>query len=134
MVIATHTLQNTFAVLPPCMDVEPLDVTPGLYERLDREFDHFAGHALLSLHAFDGDRPTWERHPAGDGIGVLLSRAASTMLQMPGGDETVVPSVPGASMIVPRGTRHTARIAAHAQMLFLTPGQGTGNRVDAGVP
>jgi quercetin dioxygenase-like cupin family protein len=35
---------------------------------------------------------------------------------------------PGAFIVVPRGTWHTARISTPTSMLFVTPGQGTENR------
>ena len=44
------------------------------------------------------------------------------------GDESVSLSEPGHFVIVPRGTWHTARVNTEAQMMFITPGEGTENR------
>ena len=41
---------------------------------------------------------------------------------------TYLRDAPGDYVIVPRGTRHTARIRKPARMLFITPGEGTETR------
>ena len=56
---------------------------------------------------------------------VVVDRAFSVT---PHGDETVRLSEPGAFVIVPRGTWHTAKVNVPTTMLFVTPGQGTENR------
>ena len=124
-----HDLAKTFAVLAPSLAATAVPVTQDLYERLDREFGGFRGHVLVALHGFEADWPTWERHPAGDEIVVLLAGRAEFILDRPGGEERVVLARPGQFVIVPRGTWHTARIAEHAEMLFITPGEGTQNEV-----
>jgi mannose-6-phosphate isomerase-like protein (cupin superfamily) len=35
---------------------------------------------------------------------------------------------PGAFVVVPKGTWHTARTSVRSKMLFVTPGQGTENK------
>jgi mannose-6-phosphate isomerase-like protein (cupin superfamily) len=124
-----HDLAKTFAVLAPGLALTPVDVTPDIYERLDRDFDAFRGHVLVAMHAFDADWPTWERHPAGDELVLLLAGAATFVLDTPRGAEEVVLAKPGGFVIVPRNTWHTARVAEHAEMLFITPGEGTENEV-----
>src|SRR4051812_19042709 len=124
-----HDLAKTFAVLAPGLALTPVDVTPDIYERLDRDFGAFRGHVLVAMHAFDADWPTWERHPAGDELVLLLAGAATFVLDTPGGTEEAVLAKPGRFVIVPRNTWHTARVAEHAEMLFITPGEGTENEV-----
>jgi hypothetical protein len=124
-----HDLAKTFAVLGPGLGLTPVDVTPDLYERLDRDFDAFRGHVLVAMHAFDADWPTWERHPAGDELVLLLAGAAEFLLDEAGGSRRVKLGKPGQFVVVPRNTWHTARIAEHAEMLFITPGEGTENEV-----
>jgi len=122
-----HDLAKTFAVLAPGLGITPVDLAPDLYERLDRDFDAFRGHVLVAMHAFDADWPTWERHPAGDELVLLLAGAATFVLDTPGGEQQVVLAKPGRFVIVPRNTWHTARVAEHAELLFITPGEGTEN-------
>lgn len=121
-------LKEMFAVLTPDLGVQPVAVGPGLYEDLDRNFDGFRGHVLVSTFEFDGDWPTWERHPAGDEIVVLLSGSARMLLKTGNGDRQVDLSEPGEYLIVPRNTWHTARISSATRMLFVTPGEGTENQ------
>lgn len=121
-------LDRTFAVLGPDLRVTPVPVTPGVYEELDARFDGFKSHVLVSLVAFDTDWPTWEIHPAGDEIVVLLSGRATLHLKIAEGERQAALSEPGSYVVVPRNTWHTAKIAEQTRMLFVTPGEGTENR------
>jgi len=120
-------LLETFAVLKPGLGVDTVDVTPSLYADLDADYAAFRGHLLISSHEFNGDWPTWERHPAGDEIVMLLSGAVTLVLKTESGEESVSLDAPGAFVVVPRNTWHTARVSAPARMLFITPGEGTEN-------
>jgi hypothetical protein len=82
-------LQSTFAVVKPDLSVATVDVSPTLYEDLDSRFDQFRSHVLVSTHEFTEDWPTWERHPKGDEIVILLSGAATMVLQRESGEELV---------------------------------------------
>lgn len=121
------TLQETFAVLEPDLSVETVDVSPTLYDEVDARFDQFRSCVLVSSHEFSADWPTWERHPAGDEIVILLSGAATMVLRTDSGQVVVELAVPGACLVVPRNCWHTARVAQSARMLFITPGEGTEN-------
>ena len=121
-------LSKTFAVLTPTLGMKPVEVTSDLYERLDRDFAQFQGHVLVSMYAFDGDWPTWERHPAGDELVMLLAGEAEFVFDRDGRHETTRLAKPGDFAIVPRGTWHTAKIRERAEILFVTPGEGTENR------
>jgi mannose-6-phosphate isomerase-like protein (cupin superfamily) len=123
-----YEIAKTFAVLRPDLTVAPVDVTPGIYEQLDRDFDNFKGHVLVSTHAFSEDWPTWERHPAGDELVCLLSGEATMVFERDGKETPVRLSEPGSYVLVPRGTWHTARTSVSTTMLFVTPGEGTENR------
>jgi hypothetical protein len=58
----------------------------------------------------------------------LLEGEVDLVLQQ-NGDETVVRlNEPGAYLIVPSDTWHTARVRRSAKMLFVTPGDGTENK------
>lgn len=121
-------LESTFAVLAPGGAVHPVEVTPTLYPDLDARFGGFKGCHLVALHRFEADWPTWEIHPEGDEVVCLLSGEAQMVLEREGGEEVVHLREPGAYVIIPRATWHTARIATAATLLFITPGEGTDNR------
>lgn len=119
-------LKESFAVLKPEHSVEPIDLSPTIYQLLDERFDNFRGHVLVSLHAFDAPWGSWERHPHGDEIVLLLAGAAEMTLRRDAGDEVVALSEPEDYIVVPRNTWHTAsRVRAGTRMLFITPGEGT---------
>ena len=119
-------LASTFAVLGPDLGATPVAVTPTVYEELDRRFGGFKGHVLVSIFGFDGDWPTWERHPAGDEIVCLLSGRATFLFE--GRSERAELSEPGSFVIVPKDAWHTAKTSVPTKMLFVTPGEGTENK------
>ena len=125
MKLESFDLAATFAVLGPQGTAMPVAVTPTLYEDLNRRFDGFKGHSLVSCYTFDTAWQTWEMHPAGDEMVFLLSGEASFVFDREGREETVHLREPGTYVIVPKGTWHTARAAKAAKMLFVTPGEGT---------
>ena len=121
-------LQSTFAIVKPDQGVDCLQVTETVYADLERAYDNFAGHQLVAIHQFDGDRPSWEVHPHGDEIVVLLSGSADLVLRRDEGNESVPLKAPGDYIVVPKGIWHTANVQQPARMLFITPGQETLNR------
>lgn len=123
-------LQDTFAVVKPDLSVGTVDVSPALYAELDSRFNLFKGCMLVSSHEFQEDWATWEIHPAGDEIVVLLSGTATLVLRKNGADVRVQLAGSGAYVVVPRNTWHTARVSGTTRMLFITPGEGTENRAD----
>ncbi len=127
------SLFEHFAILKPDLLVEQRAVTPEFYETLDRDYDQFRGHVLIAAHSFDSDWSTWEKHPAGDELVVLLSGAAELVLSEAGGERCIALSTPGEFACVPKDTWHTARVSTPTQMLFLTPGEGTENAANPGI-
>jgi mannose-6-phosphate isomerase-like protein (cupin superfamily) len=128
--MASSQLEDVFAVLGPDLQVTPVQVTPTVYQELDERFDGFHGYVLISAHTHHSDWPTWERHPAGDEVVVLMSGRARFHLKTDGGIAEVALTEPGRYVVVPRNTWHTAKIAEPTRMLFVTPGEGTENRED----
>ena len=123
-----NNIAETFAVLTPDLNVQTVAVTPELYEQLDVRFAGFKGHLLISQHEFSEDWPTWERHPAGDELVMLLTGRATLLMRLDAGDQSVELDEPGSYVVVPRNTWHTARVSGSVRMLFMTPGEGTENR------
>ena len=83
---------------------------------------------LMSAFAFSEPWATWERHPGGDELVMLLSGAVTLVLDVMGEEQSVLLTEPGAYVLVPRGTWHTAKTSVPTTMLFLTPGAGTEHR------
>jgi len=125
---------ETFPVLTSNMDIDPVPYTGGMefYEGLTTRFDSFANHALISCHDFNEAWPTWEMHPKGDELVILLSGSATMVVQVNGEHRSAELSKPGEYVVVPRGAWHTASAASNARMLFITPGEGTENREEPG--
>jgi mannose-6-phosphate isomerase-like protein (cupin superfamily) len=123
-----NNLLSTFVVMGPDFSATGVDVTATIWEDLDRTYDQFKQHLLVARFDFEADWPSWEMHPAGDEVVVLLSGRADLILDR--GGKHVVSSLadPGAFVIVPKGVWHTARTSTPTTMLFITPGQGTENR------
>jgi mannose-6-phosphate isomerase-like protein (cupin superfamily) len=122
-------LASTFVVIGPDQSAATVSVTPTVFEELDKRFDHFRGRLLVASFRFDADWPTWEIHPHGDEIVVLMSGAADMILDEKAGHRVVKLAKPGEFVIVPKNTWHTARVSAPTVMLFVTPGEGTQNQV-----
>jgi quercetin dioxygenase-like cupin family protein len=67
---------------------------------------------------------SWERHPAGDELVVLLSGRVD-LIQEIDGEHRVVELSPGMAVINPPGVWHTADVHEPGEALFITPGLGT---------
>lgn len=127
-----YDLDETRLVLGPTHEASSHAVTPTFYEDLGRDFRSFAGHVLISRHAFDEPWETWEIHPHGDEFVYLISGDVDFVLRVGGSDETLRVKESGSYVVVPKGTWHTARPHVPTTMLFVTPGQGTENRETPG--
>jgi mannose-6-phosphate isomerase-like protein (cupin superfamily) len=89
------------------------------------ELDH---GRLLSAFSFCGPWASWERHPAGEELVLLLHGACSLTIETEGGLRTTVLDTPGDYVLVPRGAWHTASAEIDTTLIFLTPGAGTEHR------
>lgn len=120
-----HSIEKQFVVISPdkVASVERADAT--LYERLDANYSDFVGHELVSCYEFDSDWPSWEVHPHGDEVVLLLSGDVTFVLQTDSGEHCVNLNKQGQYVLVPRGVWHTARTNTASKLLFVTPGQGT---------
>jgi mannose-6-phosphate isomerase-like protein (cupin superfamily) len=83
---------------------------------------------LMSAFTFSEPWPSWERHPAGEELVMLLRGEATIVLEEGGHERTVHLDQPGSYVLVPANVWHTARTRVHTTMLFLTPGTGTEHR------
>lgn len=91
-------------------------------------------------HAADGDEgrlvmvgtgesnwTSWERHPAGEELVVVLD-GRMTLIQEIDGAERRIDLRAGEAAINPRNVWHTSDIAEPCRTLFVTPGLGTEHR------
>lgn len=67
---------------------------------------------------------TWERHPAGEEVVVLLS-GRMDLIQRTDGAERRIPLRPGQAVVNRTGVWHTVDVHEPGDALFITPGQGT---------
>ena len=128
MATKSLNLASDFVVLGPDCAATPVVFSPTMFEELDEQFRGFKDHLLVSSFEFDSDWPTWEIHPAGDEIVLLLSGEVTLVLDTGDGQQKATLSTPGQYLIVPKGTWHTAQTSTPTRMLFITPGEGTQNR------
>jgi mannose-6-phosphate isomerase-like protein (cupin superfamily) len=82
---------------------------------------------LVCVVAQDATWDSWERHPAGDEVVVLLSGRVDVVQDLDGTDH-VVELHPGHAMVNPANIWHTARVHEPGLALFITPGAGTEHR------
>ncbi|QPF71686.1 cupin domain-containing protein [Roseateles sp. DAIF2] len=83
---------------------------------------------LMTAFSFSEPWSSWERHPAGEELVMLLSGAATLVLDEPGGERAIPLDSVGAYVLVPRGVWHTAKTEQPTTLLFITPGAGTEHR------
>lgn len=121
-------IRDEFVVFSPAKRAHCVALTADLYARLDRDYDGFQGHELVSAYDFSGDWNCWEMHPNGDEVVILISGSATFVLELNDEHQLAVLSRPGDRVVVPRGVWHTARVSEAATVLFVTPGEGTLHR------
>ena len=122
------SIDEDFIVIRPDLGatIEKSDAT--LYPRLDRRYGGFRDHVLVSCHAFDEDWKSWENHPHGDEIVILLSGEVTFVLQRESGTESIRLQDEGGYLVVPSNVWHTAKTDGGAKLLCVTPGEGTRHR------
>jgi uncharacterized cupin superfamily protein len=67
---------------------------------------------------------SWERHPAGEELVVLLTGRVDLIQRVDGGERRIALR-PGQAVVNPPGVWHTADVHEPGQALFVTPGRGT---------
>ena len=83
---------------------------------------------LMTGFAFAAPWTTWEMHPDGEEVVLLLSGAATFTLELAEGPRAIALAEAGQFIIVPRGVWHTADTDRATSMLFITAGAGTKHR------
>lgn len=120
---------ETYVHLGPNGTAVPLQVSSTFWQDLaSGAFSDLGPGRLVSTYDFKENWATWEKHPAGEELVVLLAGAMEFILSMDGREESVSMASPGQFLIVPRDTWHTANVPETALALFITAGEGTQNR------
>ena len=89
---------------------------------------HLEQGRLMTAFTFSESWAMWERHPAGAELVMLLSGAATIVLEEQGQEREFALDEAGAYVLVPPNVWHMARTSVPTKMLFLTPGEGTEHR------
>jgi quercetin dioxygenase-like cupin family protein len=82
---------------------------------------------LLMVETTPADWTTWERHPAGDEIVIVLEGKA-VFIQEIDGEARRMPVGPGSTVINPAGVWHTADVEQPMKAVYITPCPGTHHR------
>ena len=120
---------DTYVHLGPDGTAVPLQVTSTFWEELaSGAFSGLGPGRLVSTYEFRENWRSWEKHPAGEELVILLGGAMDMILSVNGREESIHLASPGQFLIVPRDTWHTADVPQEALALFVTPGEGTQHR------
>jgi mannose-6-phosphate isomerase-like protein (cupin superfamily) len=99
--------------------------TPEYLEAYGRRFADDGREGRLVMMGRSAESwTTWERHPAGEEVVVLLS-GRMDLIQRSDGAERRIHLIPGQAVVNPTGVWHTADVHEPGDALFITPGQGT---------
>jgi homogentisate 1,2-dioxygenase len=90
----------------------------------DPELAAADGGWLISSYELDRSWDKWEMHPNGDEIVSCQQGACEFILDTNDGPTTLV-MTPGQTVVVPKGTWHTVKVADKTELLHITYGSGT---------
>ena len=124
-------LSHTFVHLGLGVRAVPVPDFEWSPEFLDRYSQSFARDGdegrLVCIVNQDATWDSWERHPAGEELVVLLGGRVD-LIQEVDGEHPVVELHPGEAVVNPRNVWHTATVHEPGDALFVTPGRGTEHR------
>jgi mannose-6-phosphate isomerase-like protein (cupin superfamily) len=122
-------IATTHLRLKPDGGAERLAVTEDFWpDLIAGKFGDFHHEFLVSASRFETDWNSWEVHPNGDEIVILLAGAMDFILERDDGNQVVALRHTGNFVFVPRGVWHTADLVEPATLLFITAGEGTTGR------
>jgi len=132
---ASFDLTDTYVFLQDGGRAPTIDVTETFWRDLVSATPTSPGAALVAngagwltaVYRFERDTPTWEMHPAGDEVLVLLSGAIDVVLEV-AGTNRLVELRERAACLVPRGTWHRQVVRTPGHELAITYGKGTQHR------
>lgn len=83
-----HKIEQDFVVISPDKKASIEHADAELYERIDGHYNSFIGHELISCYEFEPDWSSWEVHPHGDEIVLLISGDVAFLLQTESGEDS----------------------------------------------
>lgn len=122
----TLDLVSTYLHLDDGPGVRRIEVDADFWARLQERKDLQSGR-MVGMFAYDSDWTSWEVHPAGDEIVLLMSGELTLILDNSGVEERLHLDA-GRTAIVPGNVWHTADVHQPARALHITRGAGTLNR------
>ncbi|NVK58371.1 MAG: cupin domain-containing protein [Alteromonadaceae bacterium] len=123
-----QSLLNEFVIIKSDKTTNVEKADAGLYDRLETDYGGFKGCEMVSCFEFKEDWSTWEMHPNGEEVIVLLSGSVQLILETQQGNKSIHLSEQGAFAIIPKNTWHTAKTNTPSRLLFITSGEGTQNK------
>lgn len=119
-------LHSTYAVLAGDGNASLLAVNETFWPEVMRgEHPELEQGRLVSCFDFEENWTSWERHPVGEELVILLRGQVQLLLEQSDGVERVRLTEPGQFVSIPRGTWHTVQPEGPCTMLFITPGRDT---------
>jgi len=82
---------------------------------------------LVGVYPMTADWPHWEMHPKGCEVLVMLDGRLEMTLDQDGAISTVILE-PGATLVIPPGAWHIAKVLLPGKLLGVTYGEGTQHR------
>jgi mannose-6-phosphate isomerase-like protein (cupin superfamily) len=113
-----HLIEEGSASLIPISETYWTEVMRGEHSELEQG-------RLVSCFDFEKNWASWERHPHGEELVILLRGQVQLLLEHGAGVEQLRLTEPGQFVSIPRGTWHTVHTEGPCSMLFVTPGRGT---------
>ncbi len=121
-----YNLGSDHLRLRPDSSIEALPLGADFWPQLMAgKLGDFHHEYLVTMNAYERDWPSWECHPNGDEIVLLLSGRATMVLETANGEIAVELAATGDYVRIPRNTWHTSRTTVPTKMLFITAGEGT---------
>jgi predicted enzyme related to lactoylglutathione lyase/uncharacterized cupin superfamily protein len=125
-----HDLQSTYVLLDRDGGARTTTGGAAFWDALmNGRMPEVIGNRLVTVAAFSETWTSWEMHPEGEELVVLLEGRVDFVLEEGDAERIVSLEGPGTYVVIPRGTWHIARVAAPARLLLVTAGDGTQHRV-----
>lgn len=118
-------LETTYLAIDGRGEVIPMPVTDTFWQTIDAS--PAATRSMLAVYPMTADWVSWERHPEGEEVLVLLEGHIE-MLMDDGNRQTVAEMRAGTTLVVPAGVWHRALVRMPGRLLGLTYGPGTDHR------